>query len=323
MSKIGVIGVGGMGSAHCSSLNQVERAEFVGVYDLSPEAAAQAAEKFGVRAFESEADLLSEVDCVIVATPGFYHTDPVVSAAKAGVHVFVEKPMADNVEDCDRMIEAADEGGAIIQVGMVLRFYPAHELGMKMLKDGVIGDLVYIETDYSGSYRAPRARPESWYGKMGGLLENGIHKVDLINWFGGKVKTVAAEVGSFSGHDDWEDYVTGLIRYDTDVVGILRWGGFMGARGTTDTFLDGSKGSLRMCIGSQTVFRKLLGEDDWTEIVPEDQKRNTVAAELQHFIDCIEEGKTPIIDGRQGKDSVELAHAIYQSAKNGEKVRLE
>jgi len=322
MPKIGVIGVGGMGSAHCSSLKQVERAEFVGVYDLSKEAAAKAAEKFGVKSFESEVDLLNEVDCVIVATPGFYHTDPVVSAAKAGVHVFIEKPMADNVEDCDKMIEAADEGSAIIQVGMVLRFYPTHELGMKMVQDGIIGDLVYIETDYSGSYRAPRERPESWYGKMGGLLENGIHKVDLINWFGGNVKTVAAEVGSFSGHDDWEDYVTGLIRYDTDVFGILRWGGFMGARGTTDTILDGSKGSLRMSISSQSVFKKLLGENDWTEIVPEDQKRNNVAAEVQHFIDCVEEGKTPIIDGRQGRASVELVHAIYQSARNGEKVRL-
>ena len=320
MLQIGVIGVGGMGSAHCGSLSLVEGAEFVGVYDMSSEAAAQAAEKFGVRAFESEADLLGEIDGVIVATPGFYHTDPVVNAAKAGVHIFVEKPMADNVEDCDRMIEAADAGGAIIQVGMVLRFYPVHQLGMKMVQDGVIGDLVYIETDYSGSYRAPRERPESWYGKMGGLLENGIHKVDLINWFGGKVRTVSAEVGSFSGHDDWEDYATGLIRYDTEIFGILRWGGFMGSRGTTDTFLDGSKGSLRLCIGTQTVFQKLLGESEWTEIVPEDNKHNSVAAEVQHFVDCIEEGKTPIIDGHQGRDSVELVHAIYQSAKSGEKI---
>lgn len=322
MAKIGVIGVGGMGSAHCKALQQVKRAQFVGVYDVSAEAAKKASEQFGVRAFGSDTELLDAVDGVIIATPGFYHTEPVVKAAMAGVHIFVEKPMAATVEDCDKMVAAGEANKVKIQVGMVLRFYPAHELGMRLLKDGAIGDLVYIETDYSRAYNAPRTRPNSWYGKMGGLLENGIHKADLINWFGGKPKSVAAEVGSFSGHADWEDFATGLIRYDSGIHGVLRWGGFMGSRGTTDTFLDGSKGSLRLCITNQAVYRKNLDSKEWAELIPENQKANAVVAEVQHFIDCIEDDKTPLVDGHAGRDSVALVLGMYDSAKTGRKVSL-
>ena len=322
MIKIGVIGVGGMGSAHCGALKEVENTEFVGVWDLSEEAAANAAERFEAKSFSTCTELLDNIEAVVVATPGFHHVEPVVNAARVGVHVFVEKPFAATVDDCDTMLAACQESSIIVQVGMVLRFYPTHQLGMQMLQAGEIGDLVYIETDYSSGYNAPRQRPQTWYGKMGGLLENGIHKVDLINWYGGKVKTVAAEVGTFSGHDNWEDYATALIRYESGVHGILRWGSFLGARGSTDTFLDGSKGSLWLCIGTQTVFKKLKGESDWAEIIPDNHRRNNVVAELQHFVNCIRDGDQPIVDGKDGRASTEMAMAIYRSAREGEKINL-
>ena len=114
------------------------------------------------------------------------------------------------------MIDAADKAGTHLMVGQVLRFYPVHVLGKQLVDDGEIGDVTYIETDYSGPYRGPRERPSTWYGSVGGLLENGIHKSDLINWYGGTALTVAAEVGSFSGHDDWEDYtrLAYSVRYE-------------------------------------------------------------------------------------------------------------
>ena len=157
------------------------------------------------------------------------------------------------------MIAAADKAGTHLMVGQVLRFYPVHVLGKQLVDDGEIGDVTYIETDYSGAYRGPRERPSTWYGSVGGLLENGIHKSDLINWYGGTALTVAAEVGSFSGHDDWEDYTVSLIRYDTKAVGILRWGGFMGARGTNETIIDGSKGLAAARYGS----RYCVPQKDW------------------------------------------------------------
>ena len=84
---------------------------------------------------------------------------------------FVKNPLTLTLEESDQIIEAADKAGTHTMVGQVLRFYPVHELGRQLVDDGEIGDIVYIETDYTGPYNAPRNRPDSWYGTVGGLLE--------------------------------------------------------------------------------------------------------------------------------------------------------
>jgi len=322
MTHIGVIGVGGMGRSHCNSLPKVENCEFVGVADMRLEAAQEVAAQHNIRAFGDYHDLLKIVDGIVVATPPMAHREEVVAAAEAGVHAFCEKPLSLTLADADGMIEAADKAGTHLMVGQVLRFYPVHALGKKLVDAGEIGNITYLETDYSGPYRAPRQRPSSWYGIVGGLLENGIHKSDLINWFGGTALTVAGERGSYSGHEDWEDYTVTLIRYDSGAVGILRWGGFMGARGTTDTIIDGSKGSLRLNMGADIAYLKKIGESEWREIIPERTVPHGVVGELTHFVDCIREGRTPLVDGRAGRHAVEVILATYRSAKEQIKVVL-
>ena len=92
MTRIGVIGTGGMGGGHCNSLPQVENCEFVGVADLRLEAAQAIAEQHQIRAFQDYRELLEIVDGVVVATPPVAHGEVVVAAAEAGVHAFSEKP---------------------------------------------------------------------------------------------------------------------------------------------------------------------------------------------------------------------------------------
>jgi predicted dehydrogenase len=322
MLRVGVVGVGGMGQAHAGALKKVERATFTAVCDTRPEAVQAAAEKFGVQGFTEVAPFLEAVDAVVVATPPDFHRPVVEAAARAGKHVFCEKPLSTKLDDADAMIAACDAAGVVFQHGFVLRFYPVHELARQMVDDGVIGELVYIEGDYAGPYRGPRQRPTSWYGTLGGLLENGIHKVDLLNWFGGELQSVSAEVGSYAGHEDWEDYAVLLLRYANGVPGTMRWGSFMGARGDNGTFLDGTKGSLRLDIGADTVYRKLLGEKEWTAVEPADKGASGVVKELAHFIACAEGGGPCRVDGRDGRRAVELVLASYESARRGTKVIL-
>jgi predicted dehydrogenase len=195
-----------------------------------------------------------------------------------------------------------------------------------MVDDGVIGDLVYLEGDYTSNFRSGRERPTSWYGTLGGLLENGIHKVDLLNWFGGAAQSLTAEVGSWSGHEDWEDYAVALIRYSGGrgaphpAVGTMRWGPFMGARGNSGTVLDGTKGSLRLDIGEDRVYRKLLGEREWTAVEPADKGASGVVKELAGFVASATTGAPCRVDGREGRRAVELCLAVYQAARTGTKV---
>lgn len=321
MTKIGVVGVGGMGQAHCRSLKNVN-CEFYGVADIREDVVKKIASELDVKPFVDYNEMFKEVDGVIVVTPPTIHKEVVVAAAQAGVHVFCEKPLSMTMSDADAMIEAHDKAGTVFMVGQVLRFYPLHELGKKIVDDGDIGEIIYLETDYCGRYSGPRKAPDNWYGTIGGFLENGIHKSDLINWFGGQAKSVSAEVGSFSGNEDWEDYAITLIRYDSGAVGVLRWGSFMGSRGSRGTVIDGTKGSLRLDMDSGNVYRKLMGESEWTELVPEDKGASGVVKEDQHFVDCIEGDQELIVDGRDGRHAVEVVLASYTSAKEGVKVSL-
>jgi predicted dehydrogenase len=322
MVRIGVVGVGGMGKSHCNALKNVRDCQFTAVADVRPEVVEEVASKFGVKPFTDRGEMFDEVDAIIVATPPWQHAEVTVDAAKNGIHVFCEKPLSATLDDADAMLAAADDAGVVFMVGHVLRFYPLHELGRKMVDDGLIGDIVYLETDYCGRYSGPRRRPDSWFGRMGGFLENGIHKADLINWFGGEAESVSAEVGSFSGNEDWEDYATSLIRYKPGAVGILRWGPFMGARGSRGTVIDGSKGSMKLDMDSGNVYHMLMGEKEWTETIPPNKGESGVVRELQHFVNCINDNKKPISDGRDGRKAVEVVLASYRSAKEGTKVSL-
>jgi predicted dehydrogenase len=322
MLRVGVVGVGGMGSHHADSLAKVEGAALSAVCDAKAEASEAAAGRFGVPGFTQIGPFLEAVDAVIVATPPDYHRPAVEAAAAAGKPIFCEKPLSTNLADADAMIAACDRAGVVFQHGFVLRFYPVHELARKLVDDGVIGDLVYIEGDYAGPYRGARERPKSWYGSLGGLMENGIHKVDLLNWFGGELGSVAAERGSYSGHADWEDWAVVLMRYKSGIPGTMRWGQFMGSRGDSGTYLDGTKGSLRLDIRTDTVYQRLLGEKEWTPIEPADKGANGVVKELSHFVACATTGQSCRVDGRDGRRAVEFCLASYQSAQNGSKIAL-
>jgi predicted dehydrogenase len=322
MLRVGVVGVGGMGQAHAKALQKVESASFTAVCDTRPEAVQTAAERFGVQGFTATEPFLEAVDAVVVATPPDFHRPVVEAAARAGRHVFCEKPLATNLADADAMIAACDAAKVVFQHGFVLRFYPVHELARRMVDDGEIGDLVYVEGDYTSSYRGARERPTSWYGSLGGLMENGIHKVDLLNWFGGELQSVVAETGSFSGREDWEDYALILMRYAGGIAGTMRWGPFMGARGNNGTFLDGTRGSLRLDIGADTVYRRLIGEKEWTAVEPPDKGADGVLKELTHFVACAETGAPCRVDGREGRRAMEMVLATYQSARRGARVTL-
>ncbi len=111
MLRIGVVGVGGMGQAHCDALKKLETCDFCAVCDVREEQVKQVAEKFGVQGFTDLQALLNEVDGIVVATPPRLHREVVERAAAQGVHVFCEKPLAETLEDCDAMVQACDAGG--------------------------------------------------------------------------------------------------------------------------------------------------------------------------------------------------------------------
>jgi predicted dehydrogenase len=120
--KVAVIGVGSLGYHHARILREIVSAEVVGVFDINASRLAQVAAELGVTAYDARDELLDRADACVVAVPTTAHEAVACAALERGVHVLVEKPIATDLGAADRMLEAAERSGALIQIGHVERF---------------------------------------------------------------------------------------------------------------------------------------------------------------------------------------------------------
>ena len=152
--KIGVIGTGHMGRNHVRNLAEEKRFDFVGIYDISFEQAKDVASKYGVKAFETMEELLSEIEAVIVAVPSSLHKDIALMAAAYGVHALVEKPLATTSEDAEMIMQVFQDKNLKLAVGHIERFNPVFQELQKLVN---ARDIFYVEacrySPFSGSGR--------------------------------------------------------------------------------------------------------------------------------------------------------------------------
>ncbi|WP_372473600.1 Gfo/Idh/MocA family protein [Capnocytophaga sp. ARDL2] len=168
MLKIGVLGAGHLGKIHIRLLMQSEKYEFVGFYDPIKENAEKVASELNCRSFESIDALIQEVDVVDIVTPTLSHYDCAVQAIKAKKHIFLEKPIANTLEEANHIIELAKEYGVKGQVGHIERFNPA----FKAVKDK-INQPMFIET-----HRLAEFNPRGTDVPV--VLDLMIHDIDAI-----------------------------------------------------------------------------------------------------------------------------------------------
>lgn len=198
--RIGLIGVGWIGSHHGHNAVTNPLAELVAV--ANPECDRDKVEQFmareGVspRCYCDYEELLrqEDVDAVIIASPNGAHAEQAIAAAQAGKHIYLEKPMALNLEDCKRIVSAVKRAGVKFLIGYHRRFNPLYQYARKLVSDGSFGDLFFVESDYLHHIPGD-LNIWTWIGKesVGGSLfhAGGGHNVDLIRFFGGEISEVA------------------------------------------------------------------------------------------------------------------------------------
>lgn len=133
--RVGVIGVGNMGQRHCRVYSGLPQAKLVGVCDTSPEVGTRVARQYGVPFYASVDRLLSHVDAVSIATPTALHYDLAMRCLARGVHILVEKPITDSLEEAGALARAAETSGLVVQVGHIERFNPTYLELKAVLKD--------------------------------------------------------------------------------------------------------------------------------------------------------------------------------------------
>ncbi|MCU4924889.1 Gfo/Idh/MocA family oxidoreductase [Halobacteria archaeon AArc-dxtr1] len=202
--RIGVIGVGSMGENHARVYAELRDVELAGVTDQNRDLAREVAHRYGTEARSFE-ELLSACDAVTVAVPTHAHEEVVSACLDAGVHVLVEKPIADSVEAARRLAERAQQAGLVLQVGHIERFNPAVGALGDLLDDH---EIIAVDANRLG----PPVDREGTDGVVADLM---VHDVDIVgSIFGGRPDEITA-----SAAEDGQ-YATATMRFD-DVVASL------------------------------------------------------------------------------------------------------
>ncbi|WP_166997140.1 Gfo/Idh/MocA family protein [Paramicrobacterium fandaimingii] len=189
--RIGLIGAGAVADFHIQAARSIAHAEVTAVCDLDDSAAARAADRAGdARVFADYREMYASgcIDAVIVNTPHALHLPMVTDAARAGLHVLVEKPMATTLADCDVMIAACENADVALAVGHIQHYMPDKLAAKAIIDSGELGDVVMIHDDRSTDYR-PGTRPDWFLSRDvaggGALINIGGHCLDRCLWFGG------------------------------------------------------------------------------------------------------------------------------------------
>ncbi len=339
--NIALLGCGRIAKRHSELLGngEIRGARLAAVCDIVPEKARRIAGQFSVPHFSDMHEMMKSnvaIDVVAVLTESGLHAEHVIALAPYGRHIVVEKPMALRLQDADAMIRACDESGVKLFVVKQNRFnVPVVKL-REALDAGRFGKLVM------GTVRVRWCRHQAYYDQDawrgtwaldGGVLTNqASHHVDLLEWMMGDVDSVYAMTTTALARMEAEDTAVVILRFASGALGAIE--------ATTAARPKDLEGSISILgergaveIGGFAVNR--MKTWNFTETIPGDEEvmqRFSVnppsvygfghQAYYEHVVDCIANGRQHLVDGLEGRRSLELINAIYESVETGTEVSL-
>jgi len=237
--NLGVIGLGYIGKVHLRNCLNLKSVRVVAAADTSKKAL-NYAKAFGVKQlFTDYRELLKlkDLDAVIISLPTHLHAESAISAMEEGKHVFLEKPLAPNVEEGREIVSVARKNGVKFMVGYPLRFAPEFVSLKSRMESGVLGDIqmAYGVDIAAGPFfhgaesTTPRPVPEWWLNKEltggGALMDLGCHMINLLRWYLGEVADVKARLG-YRFNFNFEDYATCIVDFEFGASAIINVGWF-------------------------------------------------------------------------------------------------
>ncbi len=342
--RFGVVGVGGMGSGHCSMIPKIPETELAAICDTEPSTLARMAEQTGVPAYHSHIELLESglVDAVVIATPHYFHPVIAEDAFARKVHVLSEKPLAVTVSQADRMAAAAGKSGCAFGVMYQMRSEAQNQAARSIVESGVLGEIYrtslvmgwYRSQAYynSGGWRA------TWAGEGGGVLINQApHYLDLFTWLGGLPASLTGETRTRLHDIEVEDEAFGLLEYKNGAHGYL-YASTTEAPGYNRIDICGDKGKLTLQDGKLSLFRMdgsirefthnstemwASPNGEWLPVdLPAQGEIRGHSAITSNFARHILHGEPLIAPGTDGLPAVELINALILAGHTKKRVTL-
>jgi UDP-N-acetyl-2-amino-2-deoxyglucuronate dehydrogenase len=352
--RIGLIGAGFIGVAHANAIEAIlsERlvpAEFVAVCDTDEERAQMIASSFGAGRHETDPLALinsGDIDTVFICTPTKFHPEPVAVAAKAGLNIFCEKPLACSYELVKKMQTDIRRHNVKNQVGLVLRYSPVYNVIRQLMSDDSLGrpmSVLFRDDQYfpiRGIYRSTW-RCEVDIAGGGALIEHSIHDADVLQWLLGDIASARGIIKNFAGHRGIEDLASAHLEFECGCVGHLlsTWHNILQRESNRYMelfFENGHISSAEDFIGpisyqagdgemetlpSDEVLRRYLEQVGLNR--PEYNCLHSMQAmEDYHFLKALVSGAQPYPDFDVAVKAHEIVEAVYLSARSGAEVRL-
>jgi UDP-N-acetyl-2-amino-2-deoxyglucuronate dehydrogenase len=335
--RIALVGCGRISAKHFEVFEQTPDLALCGVCDTIPERAAAPAAKYKVPAFTEYEEMLDQAKPQVVAicTPSGLHPAHGIIAAKRGVHVVSEKPMATHLKDADDLVEACDQARVHLFVVKQNRLNPPIQLVKRALEKERFGRL------YMVTARVLWARPQSYYDSArwrgtwefdgGAFMNQSSHYVDLVQWLAGPVESVIAKTATLARRIETEDTGAAVLRFRNGAIGVIEVTMLTYPRNLEGSItIVGEKGTAR--VGGTAVNRieawQFADYDDDDKLVEASQQNPPSVYGFGHkpyyenVVKVLRGEAEPDTDGRHGRKSLELILGIYESAKTGREVPL-
>jgi predicted dehydrogenase len=357
MEPIGtaLIGCGKVSDAHAQAYQSLAESHFVGVFDVNPERAEAFARRYGVKAYTNLEAMLQEpaVQAVSICTPHPTHPDMVVACAQAGVHALVEKPMAVDLQGCDRAIAAARQAGVKLGVISQRRFYEPVLRVKQAIDAGKIGRPLLATVTVMGWRDEAYYRMDGWRGKWateggGVMLTQTTHQMDVFQWLMGPIEELFGYWDNLN-HPfvEVEDTAVAVVRFKSGglgtmllsnsqkpgfygkihihgengaSVGVQTEGGSPFVSGVT-TVVDPPFNDVWTVPGEDALLKEWQAEDE-TRCRSIDIMTHYHGLQVQDFLRSILEDREPAVNGEEGRKHVELFTAIYRSQRDRRPVKF-
>jgi predicted dehydrogenase len=327
--KVGLIGAGRQGWRRARAAERVPGTELAIIADVDSKAAKLLAKEMGCEATANWKDVVerNDLEAVIITTPNHLHAQMCINAMRRGKHVLCEKPLARNLKEAKRIIDAARNSSVKLKCGFNLRHHPGMQQARQWFDKGAIGQLMFLRCRYGMCGRPGYEKEWRAKGRFSGggeLLDQGVHVLDLFRWFAGDFSQVVGfKTTAFWDIAPLEDNAFGLLRTRGGQIASLhvswtQWKNLF----TFEIF--GKKGYVVVegLGGSYGVERATMGKRSFVEPFREESidfrgEDRSWVDEWKEFVTAVKENREPLGNGIDGLESQRLVHALYQSAKKG------
>jgi UDP-N-acetylglucosamine 3-dehydrogenase len=314
MKKLGVavIGTGFWGKNHARVYKELANTNLVAICDVNAERAKAIAEQFGVKAYTSSTRMLKNesIEAVSVCTWSTMLAKEALKTLKAGRHVLVEKPMATNTKQAEKLLKIAEENGLHLTVGFLMRFIPGLQHIREAVESKRIGELV------SATAKRVSEWPER-IGDVGVVKDTAIHDIDVMRFISNEDPiSVYAKMGSMRNRK-FEDYAQIMLTYEGGKSAFIE-SNWLTPYKTRTLTVTGSDAIMRL----DYVTQELWIESKKETLQPRIPFQEPLKLELQHFADCILEKKKSLVTGVDGLKALKIAIAAQQSSAKNTAIKL-